>query len=596
MSIKRTIEKVFDVESGLTIEAAAFFAQPFDLLTQARTEQERANQRKRSPWLVCDVCGAAVRILGGKSLRGLTRTAKNFHFAHLHRSADCPIKTHSQYSKEDIKRMRYRGIAEGKPHIELKAKLYEGLHLNSIDRGQVSALHLEKVVRSLEEREWRKPDINFIFQKERIAMELQLSTTWLDVIVGRQEFYRQEGIFILWVFSSFDYGDGSRKLVESDIIYNNNYHAFIFDAEAQAMTLKERDLVLKCYYRHYFHRTGIVYHRWEQRLVKLEALSFDRQTCQVYYEDIALQKATAYGEAQAYRKAQAEEKRLAREAWEHRRCQRDTLIEQLDLAKTQGRNLQTELETIERSLTNYRRRLQEENVSLAEAPTIARNIADVLEDYRWYGIPDPCDELKDAYRKLLLALNQGIEAEDRQLSSFESLLQSIGEKPKVRINGLIYQLLDKNKEWGYILKNIDRVHYYRADQVNDLFASPEVLPLNSHQAAQMRNAPTVSYLIDLNDDILAYQKGKLASADRLAILTEKRAKILTICIEQLTRCLQNQHRLEINRLTEMINNWETVANKIIDEQERLVGEMYELTKRLDEFADIDDTDWTHCYA
>src|SRR4051812_35800299 len=113
MEIRRTIEEVFDIQRGIELSASDFFRRAFDVVTQDRNEQERANQNKRSKWLVCSICGENIRILGGKSQSEIMKPGKNFHFAHLHNSKDCPIKTTSKYSREDVNRMRYRGISEG---------------------------------------------------------------------------------------------------------------------------------------------------------------------------------------------------------------------------------------------------------------------------------------------------------------------------------------------------------------------------------------------------------------------------------------------------------------------------------------------------
>lgn len=81
------------------------------------------------------------------------------------------------------------------------------LKLNRNLTGKVSDVGVEKTIRSVVSKEWKKPDIQFNYDYEKIALELQLSTTWLDVITKRQNFYKQNGMYILWVFNRFNIDD-----------------------------------------------------------------------------------------------------------------------------------------------------------------------------------------------------------------------------------------------------------------------------------------------------------------------------------------------------------------------------------------------------
>ena len=50
-----------------------------------------------------------------------------FYFKHLHASDDCPIKTDSTYTKDEVRCMKYNGAKESAAHIELKNYLSEQL-------------------------------------------------------------------------------------------------------------------------------------------------------------------------------------------------------------------------------------------------------------------------------------------------------------------------------------------------------------------------------------------------------------------------------------------------------------------------------------
>jgi len=507
MDTRRTIEEVFDIQSGAEVLAKDFFCQPFDVLTQARSEQERANQSKRPKWLVCSTCGENIRILGGKTLHEFKKPGKNFHFAHLHNSKDCPIKTTSKYSREDINRMRYRGIAEGQPHIELKSKLYQGLNLNAIHKGQVTDLQLERVIRSLDENEWRKPDINLRFEGHRLAVELQLSTTWLDVIVGRQEFYRQQGIFILWVFNAFDHKDTTRKLAYSDIIYTNNYNAFIFDEEAREATLRQNDLVLKCYYQHHYAEKDKVLSKWQNQLVSLGELTYDQSKYKVFFKDVEAEKVAASIMVKQYALQQENEKKERRIERNRLRKVRVGLSNEHKTKRQLLTGLETEIAATDKLIQrNAQDRLQADR-ELTALPATAKSVAEKLDTW-WRGLPEPVEELADMLNKREKELKEKL----KKFNARKERCKKTGDYYQLsrvkHVDGVEYHVLDRNKEWDFIVANASRLYAYRTDQEKNLFAKPEIQPLNSHKIQQMRYSPQVEFVINFEQEIAANTKEK----------------------------------------------------------------------------------------
>ena len=94
---------------------------------------------------------------------------------------------------------------------------------------------------------WRKPDVIAKYNNLNIVFELQLSTTFISVVVQRDIFYRLNDYFIIWVFNF----DDNQKYVDltnlmcKDIYYANKRNVFIFDAEAQQASEEREELVLK---------------------------------------------------------------------------------------------------------------------------------------------------------------------------------------------------------------------------------------------------------------------------------------------------------------------------------------------------------------
>lgn len=77
-----------------------------------------------------------------------------------------------------------------------------------------------------------------------IAFEIQLSTTHLDVISARRDFYLQEGGMLLWVFAEFT--ADRRRMTDDDVFYNNNLNAFVVDASTVAASLDAGEFKLEC--------------------------------------------------------------------------------------------------------------------------------------------------------------------------------------------------------------------------------------------------------------------------------------------------------------------------------------------------------------
>ncbi|WEA01775.1 DUF6035 family protein [Mucilaginibacter sp. SJ] len=595
MDIRRTIEDVIDIENGLEVSASEFFRKPFDVLIQAREEQELANSGKREKWLVCATCGENIRILGGKREDQPMRAGKNFHFAHLHNSKDCPIKTDSKYSKDDINRMRYRGIAEGKPHIELKEKLYQGLNLNAIHKGQVSHLQLERVIRSLDEFEWRKPDINLMFNGRRLAVELQLSTTWLDVIVGRQAFYRQEGIFILWVFNEFDYKDNSRKLAFSDIIYTNNYNAFIFDEEARAATVLRKDLVLKCYFQHHYAVEDTVYSRWEHELVSLDQLTLDTNTMKLYYRDIANEKFKASESVRKFKAKKQQE--IDERRRERNRLRRVRSGYQDDHKEIRGNMtlVDKEIEKLNREIGDRQRSLNKAQSELFNIEVTVQGIAEKLDGY-WVALPKPAEQLKRERKAEQKQLNDAIKSlEERQKKHIAK--DTYYRKGRVkRVDGKEYHVLDRTDSWDYIISNPDKILAYPNDQANNLFASPVLQPLNSHKIMQMRHDQKVEFVIDLSNEFAENTLTLESIQKEIKQRSEEKANFEKLLPEQFRKVLLEEYNKSVTglevELTGLQNQLETKRTEKEQMEKRADEIFYEIIE-LDYLDDWEEEDRYH---
>lgn len=301
MSIKSNyqIDEVLNLADGRIIYSKDFFEKSLEEIHQVRSQLQEVIQGLREPFYVCLYCKQKVRIRGSIQ-RDFIKGKRKYHFAHLKDSKECPIKTETGLTREEINRLKYNGEKEGQLHINLKNHIAEMLKLNESFKGVVSGVRVEKTIRAVVSKEWKKPDIQFNYGNEKIALELQLSTTWLDVITKRQNFYKQNKIFILWVFNKFNIEDEQRRMTDNDVIYTNNQNAFVFDDEAIFESLKEKDLVLKCYFKNYSVTFDEITEVWQNKFVKLSDLTFVKDQMKVLYFDSKAAMEKAQIEAQEF--------------------------------------------------------------------------------------------------------------------------------------------------------------------------------------------------------------------------------------------------------------------------------------------------------
>lgn len=66
--------------------------------------------------------------------------------------------------------------------------------------------------------------------------ELQISTTFIQVIVDRENFYKENNTYIMWIFLEFD----CEQFTQLDISYANKSNTFVFDEEARNLSIKNK--------------------------------------------------------------------------------------------------------------------------------------------------------------------------------------------------------------------------------------------------------------------------------------------------------------------------------------------------------------------
>lgn len=240
---KLSIPEVYDVKEEKTINSRDFFSQNENelILWRRNLQEEYLMGHAR---FICPECKHPVKISGHKLARG-----RVCYFAHFKDSDDCSYKTGTHRTKEEIERLKYSLVQESDRHKRLKAAIETALKgERSMSKG-VKNVECEKRIKSdIPYLNWRRPDIYAEYNGRKYVFELQLSTTFVSVVVDRDIFYRLNDYNIIWIFNFEDNAEyvNLHNLMCKDIYYANKRNVFIFDADAEKRSKEKGELILKC--------------------------------------------------------------------------------------------------------------------------------------------------------------------------------------------------------------------------------------------------------------------------------------------------------------------------------------------------------------
>ncbi|MFK7058699.1 DUF6035 family protein [Flavobacterium oreochromis] len=304
MSTRRTIQEVLNKEDGKTIDADIFFNQSKNEIWKRRIELQEVIKGIREPIFVCYYCSQNIKINGGIGLG-----KKVLHFAHQKDKGYCILKTDTELTKEEINRAKYNGAKESPLHFETKNLIKKLIELNK----DFSSIEIEKVFKSNSNYlEWKRPDIKAIYKKVEVVFEIQLSTTFLSVIVDREHFYKTNQTYLLWIFKNFEIDDLKQRFTEKDVFYSNNRNAFVLDEEAINLSIQNNDLFLLCHYQKPKIENLKIDYDWCFEYVNFNKLTFDEVNYKIFYFDVSKEEETLNNEILATQK-EIREKELAKQ-------------------------------------------------------------------------------------------------------------------------------------------------------------------------------------------------------------------------------------------------------------------------------------------
>ncbi len=230
--------------------------------------------RDSFPLFLCPECKNLVTLKMWKDQSG-------FFFSHAATNKECPIKDEAKFSRKIINARKYKGKKESDLHDNLKRMLEECLN----EDPDFSNVKREKWWLNTEGTRHRQPDVQADYKNDlHVALEIQLSTTYSDVIADRVDFARQNKGILMWVVDTMRWD--KLRTAFMDTISINNGNIFVFDDNMYKISVGQKKLHLKCVWLEQDEKNLSKYAH-KEKVVTFDDLSFDVEEQWAYYFNFA---------------------------------------------------------------------------------------------------------------------------------------------------------------------------------------------------------------------------------------------------------------------------------------------------------------------
>lgn len=256
---ERSIKIALDKSTAKRVNADELFDDKKDAF--AIRKQYQSKERE----FCCCECGQDLMVSDSKYNR--------LHFKHKPQHDFCILADGSLSPKDHKGFIDILVAKESNRHIELKNKI--GYHLKAVTGVDPSTISIDNkfIVRGNEKR---KPDVYCKFKDRELIFEIQLSDLSLSYILSRYEFYRKNGMYLIWILDNFD--NHNQGTLERDIKYLTSYENF-FKLDETVDVFR-----LECEYKFpYITDDNKVRAKWHKASVTLSQISFDTSNYQIYY-------------------------------------------------------------------------------------------------------------------------------------------------------------------------------------------------------------------------------------------------------------------------------------------------------------------------
>lgn len=312
MSHQQTVELAIDLHADRRIAASDLFSQSeAEFSDIRRAAMANRVQRNRVPdtqaRFVCAICRRPLYLSRYNHEDG------NRWFAHDGASPDCPWYEGNRLSPEVRRALIYRGQQEGAQHYKLKNLLARWLEREP----GVIDVNCEMVTNGqVLKGEWKRPDVQCLWRGKRVVFEIQLSYTFLSEVIKRDNFYREEGIFIVWLFAALDL----RRAVVLDEAFFNRRNLFVLDQNAMDESIRAGRLTFNGTFQAPVLVGNSIEDEWQTRFITLDDVQFPMPSYRPYFFDYDTARLTLEEErAEAERRRLEEGREVSRQAELRRR-------------------------------------------------------------------------------------------------------------------------------------------------------------------------------------------------------------------------------------------------------------------------------------
>jgi hypothetical protein len=259
MTYHRSIDLAYDKTTGKLYDANALFK----IAKEGYELRKRYNSGELN--LCCCKCEQPLIISDSKNDR--------LHFKHFPNANYCDLKD-GKMSEEEVE--EYNDILrarESPRHQYLKNRIAELLvRTDGVDKQSVIA----DTRFFFNDMEKRKPDVYCIYRGIEMAFEIQLSNLSQRYLLGRNKFYSNKNIYLVWILDKFDIH--GQSTMERDIKYLTPFQNF-FKLDESLDEFK-----LLCTYKSPFITSdNKVLAPWKTKSVSLSQVHFDKNILQIYY-------------------------------------------------------------------------------------------------------------------------------------------------------------------------------------------------------------------------------------------------------------------------------------------------------------------------
>ncbi len=279
MSYERSIKLAFDKLSGEILDADEIFKES----TVAFDVRKRFHNQEFD--LSCLECEQGLNVSVSKYDR--------LHFKHQPKSPNCILKDGNLSPKDADIFYNILRAKESPRHFELKYKISEKLQKTpGVDVDSICTDN--KFIIKGDEK--RKPDVYCKYLDKELVFEIQLSNLSLSYILSRYDFYRKNGIYLIWILDNFNVEDGQSQM-ERDIKYLSESHNFF------KLDEKFEEFKLLCEFKQcYINNNRSVHFKWKSRSVSLEEIKFNQNYYQIYYYNFEIEKKNSENELSIIKK------------------------------------------------------------------------------------------------------------------------------------------------------------------------------------------------------------------------------------------------------------------------------------------------------